>query len=74
MVIISFSSYPTEVAPQVLERFNALPAVPDNMKMLGPYTHFSGIDGIRAVAIYEFEESKMTEAFWVITIRGSSIL
>lgn len=62
MVIIALSSWPTESAKAISERFTGMPAVPDFIKMEGPYMYPNGGEGIQATTLYKFEKAKMPEA------------
>jgi hypothetical protein len=69
MVIIGFLSFPAESRDEMAKRFPTAPAIPDHMKMNGPYGYATGKEGIRVTAIYEFDESKMAEAYKAVVAR-----
>jgi hypothetical protein len=69
MVIIGFSSYPPESAKEMGKRFLAQPPLPAFITMKGPYFSTEVGRGIMAFGIYEFDQSKISEAMQVITAR-----
>ncbi len=74
MIIISEVSYPVESVRELVKRFSELPALPDFISMQGPYgTSAVGV-GYRAIAIYEFDDSKYTEATEFIQKRLSTYI
>jgi hypothetical protein len=62
MVIISIVSYPPEQSKEVTKRFGELPPVPSFMTIKGPY--FSGEVGVgvKAIILYEYDQTKTKEA------------
>jgi hypothetical protein len=62
MVIISLTSYPPESAKEVGKRFVEFAPLPDYITMKGPYINSVMGDGIKGITIYEFEDSKYSEA------------
>ena len=73
MVIISMSSYPTESAVEVGKRFLELPALPDYITMKGPYLTASIQEGIKALTIYEFDESRYSAAYGFLGDRAARL-
>ncbi|MFC1886775.1 hypothetical protein ACFLZM_06945 [Thermodesulfobacteriota bacterium] len=69
MVIIAFLSYPPESRDEMAKRMPTAPALPDHMKMKGPYGYSNGKEGVRVTAMYEFDESKMAEAYRAVVAR-----
>jgi hypothetical protein len=74
MIIISEASYPVESVREVVKRFSELPALPDFISMQGPYGISVVGVGFRAIAIYEFDDSKYTEAMEYIQKRFASYI
>jgi hypothetical protein len=62
MIIISFTSYPTESAKDMGKRFMELPPLADFITMKGPYINSVLGEGIKGITIYEFDESRYPEA------------
>ena len=62
MVIISLTSYPTESAKEIGKRFLELPPLADYITMRGPYIGSDVGEGIKGITIYEFDESRYSEA------------
>lgn len=73
MVIISMSSYPPESAVEVGKRFLELPALPDYITMKGPYLNASIEEGIKALTIYEFDESRYSAAYGFLADRTAKL-
>jgi hypothetical protein len=69
MVIIAILSYPPESAKEFAKRFMEQPSLPANITMKGPYVSTEVGAGIKAIAIYEFDQSKVSEAMGLITTR-----
>ncbi len=69
MVIITVVSYPPEQTKEVNKVFRELPPVPSYVKMKGPY--FSGElgEGIKALIIYEYDQTKTKEAMEYVGTR-----
>jgi hypothetical protein len=61
MVIYSLVSYPQESAKPMVERFMAAPEIPDFITRLGPYVSANRADGIRVIAIFELDKSRLAE-------------
>ena len=62
MIIIMQISYPPESNEEMGKRFQSASALPDFIKMSGPYISSVIHEGIKAITIYEFDESKYGEA------------
>ena len=62
MVIITEVSYPPESSPEMVKRFSARPALPGFMTVKGPYFSSAKGEGIQALTIYEFDQTKLSEA------------
>ena len=69
MVIIAISTYPMESAQEVAKRLMAQAPLPTYITMKGPYSHTETGVGVKVIAIYEFDNSKYSEAFEVIFAR-----
>jgi hypothetical protein len=69
MVIIGILSYPPESVKEFAKRFIGQPPLPAYITMKGPYTSTEVGAGIKAIAIYEFDQSKVSEAIGFITAR-----
>ena len=63
MIIVSLTSYPPESAKDIGKRFLEMPALPDYIKMRGPYINSIFEEGIMGITIYEIDDSKYAEAF-----------
>lgn len=70
MVIIAVLSYPTESAKEILKRFLELPPIPAYITTKGPYG-INEVGGIKVIAIYEFDKSKLSEAYEAIAARST---
>jgi len=63
MVIIGILLYPPESGKEMAKRFlEQQPAPPTYITMKGPYFSSEVGVGIKAIAIYEFDQSKFSEA------------
>ncbi len=62
MVLISISSNPPESGREMIKRSKQLPRLPEYIKTIGPYVSSTVKEGIKALTIYEFEDSKFAEA------------
>ncbi len=62
MVLVSMISNPPESGREMIERSKQLPRLPEYIKTIGPYVSSSVEKGIKALTIYEFEDSKFAEA------------
>jgi hypothetical protein len=69
MVIITTVSYPPEQTNEVNKRFRDLPPLPSYMSMKGPF--FSGEigEGIKALILYEYDQTKTNEAMEYVGTR-----
>ncbi len=69
MVIITVVSYPPEQTKEVNKVFRELPPVPAYVKMKGP--QFSGEvgEGIKALIVYEYDQTKIKEALEYVGTR-----
>lgn len=74
MVIILRMSYPPESAPQIGKRFLELPPVQEDIKLKGPYITTSVKEGIKSMALYEFDDSKYLEASKFLTERVAAFI
>ncbi len=62
MIIIMQISYPPQSSEELGKRFLSAPALPDFIKISGPYISSVIHEGIKSITIYEFDESKYGEA------------
>jgi hypothetical protein len=62
MVIIGIMSYPPESANEMAKRLLAQPALPPYITMKGHYIGGEVREGIQSISIYEFDDSKFSEA------------
>jgi hypothetical protein len=62
MVIIGILSYPPESSKEMGKRFLEQPALPAYITMRGPYFSADLGEGNKSIVIYEFEQSKFSEA------------
>jgi hypothetical protein len=62
MICISMISNPPESAKEMVKRSMQLPRLPEFIKTKGPYINSAVGEGIKTLTIYEFEDSKFTEA------------
>jgi len=62
LVIRCIFSYPPKSAKECGKRINELPPLPEYIHMKGPYIDSDVRQGIIAIAIYEFDESRFPEA------------
>ena len=74
MVIIGIATYPMESAQEVAKRLMAQAPLPTYITMKGPYSHGEAGVGVKAIALYEFDESKYSEAFNFIFARYSKYI
>lgn len=68
MVIIGMLSYPPESEKEFMKRFLEQPPLPSYMTLRGPYGS-SELGGMQAIAIYEFDQSKLAEALLFVAAR-----
>jgi hypothetical protein len=62
MVIISIASYPPESAKEMGKHFRELSPLPAYMTQKGPYVISEIGTGIKALTLFEFDQSKIAEA------------
>jgi len=62
MVIIAIMSYPLQSANEMAKRFLAQPALPAYIAMKGPYMDVELGEGVKAISVYECDESKYFDA------------
>jgi|WetSurMetagenome_2_1015567.scaffolds.fasta_scaffold939210_1 hypothetical protein len=62
MILISMISVPPESAREMVKRSMQLPRLPEYIKTQGPLIHSAVGEGLRTIVLYEFEDSKFTEA------------
>ena len=71
MVIVNIISYPTESAKEMGKRLMEQPPLPAYLTVKGPYVSPEVGAGMKAIAIYEFDKSKLSEAYEVIAARNT---
>ena len=69
MVIIGITSYPPESVKEHVKRFMELPPLPAYITMKGPYVSSEVGTGIKSISIYEYDQSKFSEAMEVLLAR-----
>ena len=69
MVIIAFLSYPPESAKEMAKRLLEQPPLPAYITLKGHYISSEVGEGIESASIYEFDQSKFSEAFQFIVAR-----
>ncbi len=69
MVIITISSYPAESAKEMAKRMMEQPPLPAYMTLKGFYVSSEVGVGIKGIDIYEYDQSKFSEAWGVIIAR-----
>jgi hypothetical protein len=62
MVAIGMTSYPAESSKEMARRFMEIPPLPTYITRKGPYFGSELGVGIKTIAIYEYDPSKMAEA------------
>ena len=62
MIIMTQASFPPSRSKELGKAFQDLPEMPDYITMRGPYIQGSEKKGIRSVAIYEIDNSRLAEA------------
>jgi len=62
MVIMSTVTYPPEHAKEVVKRMGELSPPPSYMTMKGPYVIGELGSGIKAIILYEYDQTKTKEA------------
>jgi len=63
MIIMATMSFPPASAKEVGKCFRELSPVPDYITMKGPYINGVKGEGIQTTSMFEFDRSKMAEAF-----------
>jgi hypothetical protein len=61
--------YPTESAKEMAKRFMEQPPLPAYITMKGPYFSSEAGTGLKAIAIYEYDQSKFSEVNEVLGAR-----
>jgi hypothetical protein len=69
MVIISIVSYLPENFKESYKRFKDLPSPPSFVTMKGPYMKSEAGLGLTGYVLYEFDQSKMREAYEFVATR-----
>jgi hypothetical protein len=70
MVIIGFSSYPTESVKEFAKRFiEQSTPLPSYMTMKGPYVSSELGVGIKSIVIFEFDQSRIADAVHDVSAR-----
>ena len=58
MIMIGTMMFSAECAMAVAENFGKISAVPDFMKLIGPYIRSNIESGISTISIYEFDDAR----------------
>jgi hypothetical protein len=66
MILVSMIQNPPESGKEMIRRSLQLPRLPEFIKTKGPYVKSAVGEGIKTLTIYEFEDSKFTEAGKII--------
>jgi hypothetical protein len=69
MVIIATVVYPPESAKEYVKRYIEQPPLPAYITMKGPYATGEVGTGIKAISIYEYDQSKFSEAMEFLRAR-----
>jgi phage portal protein BeeE len=69
MVFIGIMSYPPESTKEQAKRWMELPPLPAYITMKGPYVSSEVGAGIKTITIYEYDQSKFTEAMEALGAR-----
>ena len=69
MVIMSTVSYLPETFKETFKRFKDLSSPPSFVTMKGPYMKTEAGSGLKGYVIYEFDQSKMREAYEFVATR-----
>ena len=67
MVIIGMISFPTESSKEIGKRFMQVTPLPKYITKKGPYFSSELGVGIKAISIFEYDPSKMAEAYEYIS-------
>ena len=74
MVIMSIVSYLPENFKDAYKRFKDQPSPPPFVTIKGPYMKSEASSGLKGYVFYEFEQSKMREAYeFVVTRMGKFV-
>ena len=70
MIIIINSTYPLQSVKEIAKRFKEEPALPEYIsEIVGPYTRFVKVVGRESIRIFEFDESRYSEAIEYLSKR-----
>jgi hypothetical protein len=69
MVFITILSYPPGGAKEIGKRFLELPPLPTYITRKGPYFSSEVGAGVKSISIYEFDQSRLSEAREIILNR-----
>ena len=69
MVIISESLYSIDIFDQVVKSISEITHVPEFISITGPYARFLSKKNIKSITMYEFDDSKFSEAYEYIVDR-----
>ena len=69
MVIIATISFPPESAKEIGKRVLELPPLPKYVTMKGPYVSSDVGVGIKAITVYEFDQSQVRETMELVSNR-----
>jgi hypothetical protein len=69
MVIIAMVTFPPEGSKEIGKRLKGQAALPDYIKMKGPYICGVTGEGIRSLSLYECDRSKLPDAIEIVTNR-----
>ena len=71
MVIIGTMAFPPESEKEMAERFSNAAPVPSFMTLRGPYVNSEVGVGNKIISIYEFDQSRIKEAYEFVLTRYS---
>ena len=71
MVIIGMMAFPPESEKEMAERFAKALPVPPFMTLRGPYVNSEIGVGNKIISVYEFDQSKVKEAYEFVITRYS---
>ena len=72
MVVISESLYSSESSEEIVKRISEITPLPKFLSINGPYARFISKIRVKSIIIYEFDESKFSEALEYIAKRLAS--
>ena len=72
MIIITESLYDVKSYEEIHKRISEITPLPESLSINGPYARFISKSLIKSIAIYNFHESKFSEALEYIVKRLSS--